>query len=204
LSREPLVEVPSFPTSGAQQRRPRADAARNREAILAAARETFVGSAEDLSLEGIARAAGVGIGTLYRHFPTRHDLVAAVYGSELDNVLASVEPLLEGHDAETALRGFLRRYADFIATKRGMAQSLQAMSDRASSPAQTTRERVTAAMGAILGAGVEQGLFRADVSADDVTAAMVGIFLSTADSADDGQALRLLELLVRGLRSAAA
>jgi len=200
LSLEPPDSAPPSPSSAGAPRRPRADAARNRATILAAARDAFADAGPEPSLEGIARAAGVGIGTLYRHFPTRQDLIVAVYSNELDAVLATVEPLLANHEPDVALREFMRNYAGFIATKRGMAQSLQAAGDRAAAPSINTRNRVNAAMGTILAAGAERGVLRSDVPADDVTAGMIGIFLSTASSADDEQIVRLLDLLVRGLR----
>jgi AcrR family transcriptional regulator len=182
-------------------RRPRADAARNRAAIVEAARSAFTAAGEDASLEGVARAAGVGIGTLYRHFPTREELVAAVYASELDAVLATVPSLLAQHAPDAALRAFLSTYAGFIATKRGMAETVRAGAIRSAAESADTRRRVNEAVGLILAAGMEQGVFRAGTAADDVTAAMIGVFLSTAQSADPGQADRLLDLLVRGLRA---
>lgn len=181
-------------------RRPRADAARNRAAILDAARQALASGA-DPSLEGIARSAGVGIGTLYRHFPTREDLVAAVYATELDAVLATMDALLDAHPADVALREFLRNYSGFIATKRGMAESVRAGALRSAASAADTRRRVNETIARCLAAGAEQGVLRATVDADDVTAAMVGVFLSTAESADPQQAERLLDLLVRGLRA---
>ena len=180
-------------------RRPRADAARNRAAILDAARTAFTAAGEDASLEAIARSAGVGIGTLYRNFPTREELVAAVYASELDAVLATVPGLLARHTADVALRAFLDTYAGFIATKRGMAESVRAGAIRSAAESADTRRRVNEAVGLILAAGAEQGVFRDGTSADDVTAAMIGVFLTTANSADPGQTGRLLDLLVRGL-----
>lgn len=180
-------------------RRPRADAARNRAAILDAARTAFTAAGEDASLEAIARSAGVGIGTLYRNFPTREELVAAVYASELDAVLATVPGLLARHTPDVALRAFLDTYAGFIATKRGLAESVRAGAIRSAAESAGTRRRVNEAVGLILAAGAEQGVFRAGTSADDVTAAMIGVFLTTANSADPGQAGRLLDLLVRGL-----
>jgi AcrR family transcriptional regulator len=180
-------------------RRPRADAARNRAAILAAARSAFTAAGEDVSLEGIARSAGVGIGTLYRNFPTREELVAAVYASELDAVLATVPDLLSRNPPQVALRSFLATYAGFIATKRGMAESVRAGAIRSAAESADTRRRVNEAVGLILAAGIEQGVFRPGTAADDVTAAMIGVFLTTAQSADPEQADRLLDLLVRGL-----
>ncbi|NUU05940.1 TetR/AcrR family transcriptional regulator [Leifsonia sp. C5G2] len=180
-------------------RRPRADAARNRAAILDAARTAFTAAGEDASLEAIARSAGVGIGTLYRNFPTREELVAAVYASELDAVLATVPDLLARHTPDAALRAFLDTYAGFIATKRGMAESVRAGAIRSAAESADTRRRVNEAVGLILAAGAEQGVFREGMAADDVTAAMIGVFLTTANSADPGQTGRLLDLLVRGL-----
>lgn len=180
-------------------RRPRADAARNRAAILEAARCAFTAAGEDASLEGIARSAGVGIGTLYRNFPTREELVAAVYASELDGVLATVPELLARHAPDVALRAFLDTYAGFIATKRGMAESVRAGAIRSAAESAGTRRRVNEAVGVILAAGMEQGVFRPGTEADDVTAAMIGVFLTTANSADPEQTGRLLDLLVRGL-----
>lgn len=188
----------------ATTRRPRADAARNRAAILLAAREALTEAGPDAALEAIARAAGVGIGTLYRNFPTREDLVAAVYRNELDAVLATVEPLLAEREPDDALRAFMQNYAGFIATKRGMAESLRAGGGlRAAAESADTRNRVNQAIGAILDAGVERGVLREDLSADDVTAAMIGVFLSTGRDADEAQVARLLDLLVRGLRPSA-
>lgn len=179
-------------------RAPRADAARNRAALVAAAREAFTTAGETASLEAIARAAGVGIGTLYRNFPTREDLVAAVYASELDDVLATAERLRGSLPAEAALRSWLDRYADFFATKRGMVAALRAGTLAGTATAANTRERVNAAMASLLHAGAESGALRADVPADDVTTAMLGIFLATDDPE---QTTRLLDLLVEGLRA---
>lgn len=185
-------------------RRPRADAARNRAAILSAARDALAAGDADTSLEAIARAAGVGIGTLYRNFPSREDLVAAVYANELDAVLSTVAPLLAEQAPDRALRSFLQNYAGFIATKRGMAETMKAGALSAAAASADTRNRVNAAVGSILAAGVESGVLRDDVTADDVTTAMTGVFLSTGRDADEAQVSRLLDLLVRGLSPSAA
>jgi AcrR family transcriptional regulator len=178
-------------------RKPRADAARNRSAILDAARAAFTTAGPDASLEAIARAAGVGIGTLYRNFPAREDLVAAVYENELSAVLTRAESLLAQHQPDVALREFMRLYAGFITTKRGMAESLRAGGARTAAASAHTRQRV---VGTMLSDGVERGVFRDDVSAADVTAAMVGVFLTTSAAPDGAQLDRLLDLIVRGLR----
>ena len=190
-----MLDEPAAPP-----RRARADAARNRAAILDAAREAFTASGSEASLEAVARAAGVGIGTLYRNFPTREDLIAAVYSHELDAVLATIEPLLAEHEPAVALREFMRNYSRFIATKRGMAEALRAGGMRAAATTGRTRERVNAALQPVLDAGIATGVFREGTPADDVTAAMIGVFLSTAGTPDDAQTGRLLDLVVRGLR----
>ncbi|MFF9563802.1 TetR/AcrR family transcriptional regulator [Leifsonia sp. NPDC014704] len=183
-------------------RRPRADAARNRSTILQAARAALTTEGPDAPLEAIARAAGVGIGTLYRNFPTREDLIAAVYENELNAVLDRGASLLPTDQPDVALREFMRLYSGFIVTKRGMAESLRAGGARAAAASAQTRQRVDSAVQPFLTAGIEQGLFRDDVTADDVTAAMVGVFLTTAESTDSAQVERLLDLVVRGLRTA--
>lgn len=178
----------------------RADARRNREKLVAAARTAFTEADDTVPLEGIARAAGVGIGTLYRHFPTREALVEAVYAAELDDVTASAAALLDRLPPEAALRAWMDRYAAFVATKRGMIDTLRAgwASGRMSTP--TTRARITAAIAEILSAGARAGSLRGDVESDDVTAMLLGVFLSTAAGSDPDQIGRLLDLIVVALR----
>ena len=176
----------------------RADAQRNRDALVAAARAAFTAADDTVPLEGIARDAGVGIGTLYRHFPTREALVEAVYAAELDDVVASAREQLDRHPPPIALRAWMERYAAFVATKRGMIDTLRAgwASGRLATP--TTRERITAAIATILAAGARVGSLRADVEPDDVTAMMLGVFLSTASGPPD-QTGRLLDLVADAL-----
>ncbi|HEX6344980.1 TetR/AcrR family transcriptional regulator [Umezawaea sp.] len=181
-------------------RRPRSDAARNRERLLTAARNAFTAADDTVPLETIARDAGVGIGTLYRHFPTREALVEAVYAAELDAVATSAPALLAAHPPEVALRAWLDRYAAFVDTKRGMITTLRAgwQSGRTATPA--TRERVTAAIAAILAEGARTGALRADVDPEDVTAMLLGVFLSTTVGGDPERTGRLLDLVVDAVR----
>src|ERR1700712_3820186 len=104
----------------------RADAHRNRERLLACATAAFA-AGTSVSLEAVAREAGVGIGTLYRHFPNREALVEAVYRTELAEVSASASELVRKHPPVVALRNWMTRYASFVAAKQGMAESLGAM-----------------------------------------------------------------------------
>ena len=180
----------------------RADARRNRDAVVAAARAAFAAAGDSVPLEAIARDAGVGIGTLYRHFPTREALVEAVYAAELDDVAGSAPALLARLPPDAALRAWMDRYAEFSARKRGMMGTLRA-GWSAGRVTPRTRERVNAAVGAILDAGRQSGAFRDDVTADDVTSMLLGVFLSTAQSGPTDQTRRLLDLLVDAVRPGA-
>lgn len=177
----------------------RADAQRNREKLLDAARKRFASDGGPGSLDGIAKAAGVGIGTLYRHFPTREALVEAVYAGELETLATSADALAQSESPEIAMRKWMSRYLDFVTTKRGMIDTLRAgwASGRIAAPA--TRERITAAIATILTAGVRSHAFRDDIEADDVTALILGVSLSIAPGAPE-QADRLFDLVVDALR----
>ena len=178
----------------------RADAQRNHERLVAVARAAFtIGGT--VTLEEVARAAGVGIGTLYRHFPTREALVEAVYAAELDGVTTAAPALLAHLPADRALRTWMGRYAAFAAVKRGLVDTLRAgsASGHVSTPA--ARGRITAAIAAILEAGAHDGSLRTGVEADDVTTMLVGIFLSVAAAGQTPEQVgRLLDLLVDALR----
>ncbi|GAA4206961.1 TetR/AcrR family transcriptional regulator [Streptosporangium oxazolinicum] len=177
----------------------RAHARRNREKLITVARAAFAAADDTVSLESIAREAGVGIGTLYRHFPTREALVEAVYGAELDDIATSVPVLLDRFPPDVALRAWMDGYAAFVATKRGMIDTLRAgwASGKIATP--TTRERVTAAIATILTKGADEGSLRADVDPEDVTTMLLGVFLSTAAGDTPGQTGRLLGLIVDAL-----
>ena len=188
----------SLPDLNPPDRPVRADARRNREKLLTAAQESFAADGDAVTLEAVARMAGVGIGTLYRHFPTREALVEAVYGAELDDVIASAPALLEQRAPDVALRAWMDRYAAFFATKRGMIDTLRP--GWASGRISTPRERVTAAVAAILDEGARAGVLRADVEPDDVTMLLLGVFLSTGADETPERTGRLLDLVVDGLR----
>ncbi|MEV6638808.1 TetR family transcriptional regulator [Amycolatopsis sp. NPDC051371] len=178
----------------------RSDARRNREKLVAVARAAFAAADGTVALEAIAREAGVGIGTLYRHFPTREALVEAVYAAELDDVTASAPALLGELPPDAALRAWMDRYAAFVETKRGMGDILRASvaSGRIATPA--TRRRITAAIGAILDAGALAGTLRAGVDPEDVTLMLLGVFLSTSAGQDAERIGRMLDLIVDALR----
>lgn len=175
----------------------RADAHRNRERLLAAATAAFTAAdGTTVSLEAVARDAGVGIGTLYRHFPNREALVEAVYRAELAEVSASAAELLEHHAPVAALRHWMTRYASFVAAKQGMAESLGAMFASGAVEPGDTRTSILGAVDRLLTAGSADGSLRSDVSAEDVVSSLIGIAIASG-SAEQGDRMRAL--LVDGL-----
>lgn len=174
----------------------RSDVRRNRARLLEAAHAAYAAGDGVPSLEAIARSAGVGIGTLYRHFPTREALVEAVYRAELAEVSAAAPRLLERHPPAVALRQWFVRYAEFVAAKRGMAESLRAMIETGAVQAAETRANITGAVATLLRAGAADGSLRADVQPEDVVSSMVGIVLASTSAA---QAHRMFDLLVDGI-----
>src|SRR5271170_7973035 len=155
----------------------RSDARRNREKLLEVATAAFAAAAgRPVSLESIARDAGVGIGTLYRHFPNREALVEAIFRTELADVAAAAERLLKRHPPKMALRRWMDRYASFVAAKRGMAETLHAIFDSGALQASQTRDSIAGAVDTLLRAGAEDGSLRSEVHADDVVPSLIGIF----------------------------
>ena len=178
----------------------RADATRNRERLVAEARRSFAAGDATVSLEDVARGAGVGVATLYRHFPTREALVEAAYGSELDALAADADPLLAAHRALDAFRIWMDRYADFVAAKHAMRDALRiALTSPTASPPET-RARVRAVVELFTAAGASDGTIRADADPDDVTLILAGAVLMTATSGNAMQLQRIFDLLLDGLR----
>lgn len=192
--------VPADDRSGAAGQPARADARRNREKLITAARAAFAAApGGPVALEAIASRAGVGIATLYRHFPTREDLVEEVYAAELDDVAASASALLGQFPPDAALRAWMDRYATFRVTKHAMLSTLRpGFAPGRISP--STRERLTTALAPIIARGAEEGSLRPDIRPDDVAALLLGVFLATAASDTPEQVSRLLDLVVDALR----
>jgi AcrR family transcriptional regulator len=177
----------------------RADAQRNRDRLLEVAAHAFA-AGEDPTLEAIAREAGVGIGTLYRHFPTREALVEAAYRNELARLCDAAEDLLRTHPPEAALRLWMDRFVDYMTTKRGMKEALRAVMASGANPFAHSRDRLVEALDVLLRAGVEAGTLRPDADATDLLAGLSGVSLAAGEPAQRPQAGRLLDLLVDGLR----
>jgi AcrR family transcriptional regulator len=181
----------------------RADARRNREKLLSAATELFSSTAiEDVTLEAIARQAGVGIGTLYRHFPSREALVEAAYRSEVDQLAGAADELLSaGRPADTALAEWMHRFVGYATAKRGMSSAMQTSAGYAQI-ASETGPKLAAAVTTLLDAGAADGTLRTDVDAADVLVAMNGVWRAIEED-DAARAARLIGLLMDGLRAGA-
>jgi AcrR family transcriptional regulator len=181
------------------QTRPlRADARRNRDQLLAVAVRAFSQDGPDVPLDAIAREAGVGIGTLYRHFPTREALVEAAYRTELDRLCDAAPVLLAGLPPDEALRAWMDRFVDYMTTKRGMADALKAVIASGGNPYAHSRDRMMTAVASLLAAGVSAGALRSDVVPADVLAGLSGVTLAAAGREQAG---RLLDLLLDALRT---
>ena len=179
----------------------RADAQRNRERLLEAALRAFSQDA-DVSLDAIAREAGVGSGTLYRHFPTREALVEAAYRNEVVRLCDSVHDLLRAMPPDRALREWMGRYSGYVAAKRGMADALAAVIATGGDPYRETPARLIAAVTTLASAGVAAGTIRADVPPIDILYSIIGV--CRTPPADPRQRDRLLDLLMDSLRYHAA
>lgn len=183
-------------------RKPRADALRNRERLLDAAREVFAAGGPNASLEEVARRAGFGIGTLYRHFPTREALFEAVYRREAEGLMALAARLAEEEpDPVAALRRWLVANVDVVATKKGMLSVLAPAAGAKEAVFSEMRVGIRAAAAALVARGVEAGALRADVPPEDVLRALYG-FCYASDGPDWRLAVpRLIEIFVDGLRA---
>ncbi|MDT5095388.1 MAG: hypothetical protein QOH60_4751 [Mycobacterium sp.] len=179
--------------------RRRADATQNRARIIHAARELVVGP-DDLKLNEVAKAAGVGQGTLYRHFPTREDLLVEVYRGDVESLVAAAESLLAEHDPLEALRHWFRRVAEYAQVKRGVfaAVTSAVQSDLAGHSIGSIGEAITT----LLDAGKTDGTVRPDADARDVIL-LIG-YLSRLDDAEwDTRAHHLLDIILDGLQTKA-
>lgn len=179
----------------------RADARRNRERLLEAAGRAFSETGTDASLEAIAKDAGVGIGTLYRHFPTREALLEAAYRNELARVCDSVTELLAQLPPDQAMRRWMDLFIDYLATKQGMADALKAViASGDEDPFAESLDRISTAISTLLHAGAEVGVLRSDVDPLDVGFSLGGVLLITSDKGLRDRADRMLDLLLDGLR----
>jgi AcrR family transcriptional regulator len=182
------------------KRAPRSDGLRNRQLILEAAARAFATYGDEATLNGIARDAGVGIATLFRHFPTREVLVETIYSDSLEYLCAGASELVETSDSQGATRAWMGQFLDYMSLQRSMADTLRALAAEDIDSRVHTVDRLIVALEVLLAAGRQDGLLRGDVSASDLLAALGGIALMLGRPAQREQADRLVELLLAGLR----
>ena len=186
----------------APSRKPRADAERNRLRLLEAARAAFASGGTGASLEDIARSADVGIGTLYRHFPTRDALVGEVYRNEAEKLAAAARQLADTQPPLDALRAWLLLFVDYLSTKLILVEALKAMVEGDSARLKATSgEQLTAAASLLVGRAVASGEISADgLDPIDLLRAITGVAMAGAGPDWDQAARRMVDVLINGLR----
>ena len=181
-------------------RKPRADSLRNRDLLLEAATQVFSAGGPQASLEAVARRAGVGIGTLYRHFPTREALFDAVYRHEVDHLAELAGQLAQDTEPVDALRQWLHANVRLVATKKGMIEGLQLAAHGSSDLKVYSFGQLTRSIALLLDRGVAAGALRDDVTPDDLLRALLGILYSQGPDDWRPAVLRLVDVFVDGLR----
>jgi AcrR family transcriptional regulator len=197
--KKPKNAEKSAQAPAAAERSVRADAQRNLDALLEAAKTVFATSGVDAPVREVAASAGVGVATVYRHFPQRADLIAAVFRREVDACAAAAPPLAREHEPVEALARWLRRYTGFIATKRGLAAALHSGDPAYEGLPEYFRQQLVPALQSLLNTAVDAGQVRAGVEPSELLRAVGS--LSTAHGADGAlESRRMVDLLIDGLR----
>jgi len=181
-----------------QPRSLRADAQRSLDALLQAAKEVFATSGVDAPIREIAGKAGLGVGTVYRHFPQRSDLIAAVFRREIDACADAAVALAEKNDAFEALSQWLQRFSAFFATKRGLAGALHSGEAAYEALPGHFELRLRPALQSLLASAIAAGQIRGDIAANELLGAVARLSMSGADKPE--QARRMVALLADGLR----
>jgi AcrR family transcriptional regulator len=181
-------------------RKPRADAERNRIRLLKTAKAAFAEKGSAASLDEIARIAGVGAGTLYRHFPTRDALVAAVYRNETEQLVAAADRLAKTHPPVTALREWLLLFVDYIATKHGMHEVLNSVVGGTSDLYSASTAQVKQAIAKLIDRAVASGDIRPDLDPLDLLRALAGVANIGLGPAGERAAKRMVDVLIAGVR----
>jgi AcrR family transcriptional regulator len=203
MSRKPAGQGDDAGHEASKSRPVRADAQRNIDTLLQTALAVFATSGVDAPVREIAEKAGVGVGTLYRHFPERSDLIAAVFRREIDACADAAPALAAEHRPGEALARWMQRYAAFIGAKRGLAKALHSGDPAFDSLPGYFDQRLRPALRTLLKAAIAAGEVRADADADDLLSAAASLCMS-AHNAGPGRAERMVALLVDGLRFGAS
>lgn len=200
VSRRKDTDVPQA-AGQANKRGPRSDAMRNRARLLAAAAELFIAHGPDVPYTEIAKAAKVGVGTIYRHFPTREELIEAAYRSELDAVCEAAGDLQASRPPEEALRAWMDRFIEYMTTKLGLSDAIRAVVASGGNPFAQSRDKLNVALGTLLDAANAAGVTRREVSADDLLMTLSGIAMAAGAPDQQEQMQRMIDLVFEGLRS---
>lgn len=193
--------MPEEPTPKVNQPPLRADARRNREKLIEIAAQAFSEQGASASLEDIARRAGVGIGTLYRHFPTREHLVESVYRRELELLATAAHAFMAEEEPEMAVEKWMYRFVDYMATKRGMANSLKLLFTSNSALFSEGSKILHSAFEELLAHAREAQAVKGDIDAADVLNALFGVY-SVPEGPDwRPRAHRIVRLIMDGLRT---
>jgi AcrR family transcriptional regulator len=182
-------------------RKPRADAQRNREGLLEAAKAAFAEAGPEASLEEIARRADVGIGTLYRHFPTRDAIVEAVYRREVQQLADAAPRLVEALPPAEALRAWMRVFIDYIAAKKVIAPALKSLVGGGSALYADSSARINGAIALLVERARASGDIRPDADSADLLRALIGFAYVNSAPDWEASARRLIDLLIDGLKS---
>jgi AcrR family transcriptional regulator len=193
-----LMKKPPAP-SPAKPRRMRADAQRKMASLLEAAMEVFAKSGVDAPVREIAEKAGVGLGTVYRHFPQRSDLIVAVFRNQIDACADAAAVMASKYQPGEALSRWMQRYVDFIATKRGLAAALHSGDPAYSALPDYFDKRLRPALRTLLRSAAAAGVVRPRVDADDLLRA-VATLCHGPQGKEPAYARRMVDLLVDGLR----
>jgi AcrR family transcriptional regulator len=196
----PVVDLLADVAEPAADRPLRADAQRNRDRLIATASKAFSHEGVDSSLEAIARAAGVGIGTLYRHFPNREALIEVVYRREVEMLSQAADELSATLPPDAALAEWMQRFVDYIAAKRGMSDGLKLLFESNSPLFAETAGLIPRALQVLVERAVAAGSIRADADSGDVLQALSSIYSASERPEWRERSRRLIRLLMDGLR----
>ncbi|MGV9711404.1 TetR/AcrR family transcriptional regulator [Gordonia sp. NPDC003424] len=190
----------STPKGSTPKRPTRADAARNYDKLVAAAEELFATEGTEVALDKVAAQAGVGIGTLYRHFPNRTALLEATFRSYSAHIVDDGRRLLETESAQAALEGMFNAYMSTAGTKKGMKEAILAAVGDDAQVFEETRTRSAELMTAILAAGRRDGVFRDDVEPADISRLLGGLSMTCTAGDTEETRRRLIRVVIDGLR----
>ena len=195
-----IRRVPPFFKGSVMERKPRADSLRNRELLLSTAKTAFTEAGAGVALEEIARRAGVGIGTLYRHFPTRGALLAGVYQREVEQLAGAADALLAEKSPGAAMEAWLHLLINYLTTKRVVVPALKADAEGAQLYA-ATASPVSETLKRLAGAAIASGEIRSDTGYDDIYRMLIGMTHGYEQPGWEASARRLVSILMAGLKA---